>query len=114
MSSTSTFNDILSFSIIVIVGMFILYYSYTSYKSFAQPKKNDPRPYPKCPDYWESVGNGKCRNVHKIGNCRLKPSEDTVDFSGEVFQNNKSGDYMRCKWAKECHAPWEGIDDLCT
>jgi hypothetical protein len=114
MSSTSTFNDILSFSIIVIVGIFVLYYSYTAYKSFTQPKKKDTRPYPKCPDYWESVENGKCRNVHKIGKCRLNTSGDTVDFSGPVFQSKKRGDYMRCKWAKECHAPWEGIDDLCT
>jgi hypothetical protein len=114
MSSTSMFNDVLTLSIIVIVGIFVIYYSYTAYTSFTHSKQTDLRPYPKCPDYWESVGDGKCKNVHKIGRCRLNPSGDIVDFSGQVFQNKKSGDYMRCKWAKECHAPWEGIDDLCT
>jgi len=114
MSSKSEFDDILSLTIIIVVIIFILYYSYTAYVGITQPKKTDPRPYPRCPDYWESIGDGKCKNVHKIGRCRLTPPGDTVDFSGDVFNDKKTGNYMKCKWAKECHAPWEGIDNLCV
>ena len=114
-SNESYFNDMLTMAIVVIVGVFIIYYLYTSYTALTTEKAVDPRPIPKCPTYWDVIEGSKCRNVHKIGKCRIgKPPEDTMDFSSDLFTNKKTGDYMKCKWAKECHAPWEGIDELCN
>ena len=110
----SSFDNILVMTVLIITVMFIIYYAYTSYKKYVNKSTTDPRPYPKCPDYWDSIGDGKCQNTHKIGKCRTKDSLDTVDFSGEIFTDKLSGNYMKCKWAKECHAPWEGIDNLCV
>jgi preprotein translocase subunit SecG len=113
-SDDSGFNNILTMSIVIIVGLFVIYYLYTSYVGLTTEKKTDPRPYPKCPTYWDSVEGGKCRNVHKIGKCRTgKSPDDLMDFSSDIFGDKKTGNYMKCKWAKECHAPWEGIDELC-
>jgi hypothetical protein len=116
MAYTSVFDNILTMTMIFIVGVFVIYYTYNSYQSYKISKlDNDPRPLPVCPDYWESIGKGTCRNVHKIGDCRTGDSpNDTIDFSSNIFTNKVSGNYMKCKWAKECHAPWEGIDDMCT
>lgn len=114
MAADSTFNNILTITVIGIVGVFIIYYSYTSYTSYLEQKKQDPRPFPKCPDYWDSLGDGKCRNTHRIGKCRIKDDVNIVDFTGDIFTDKRTGNYMKCKWAKECHAPWEGIDDLCV
>lgn len=112
---SKSFDNILSITVIGIVMVFVIYYSYTSYNAFINRKKPDPRPFPKCPDYWESIGDGKCRNTHKIGTCRTGNSpDDTVDFNSDIFTDKTSGNYMKCKWAKECHAPWEGISDLCV
>jgi hypothetical protein len=111
---TSSFDNILTVSVIGIVGLFVIYYMYTIYNAYTNKTKSDPRPFPKCPDYWDSIGDSKCHNVHKIGNCRTgKSPDDTIDFSGDLFTHKLSGNYMKCKWAKECHAPWEGIGDLC-
>lgn len=113
-NSDSGFNDILTMSIAIIVGLFVVYYLYTSYTAMTTEKQIDPRPFPNCPTYWDSVEGGKCRNVHKIGKCRTgKSPDDLMDFNSDIFKDKKTGNYMKCKWAKECHAPWEGIDDLC-
>lgn len=114
MAGESKFNNLLTISITVIVGIFVLYYIYTVYKQVFAEKKKDPRPLPRCPDYWESVGDGKCRNVHKIGKCRTgKSPDDIVNFNEGAFTHKKAGNYMKCKWAQGCETPWEGINDLC-
>lgn len=113
-SSESNFNDILTMSIVIIISVFVIYYLYTSYVALSTEEKQDPRPHPKCPTYWDSIAGNKCRNVHKIGKCRTgKSPDDIMDFNSKIFTDTKTGNYMKCKWAKECHAPWEGIDELC-
>jgi hypothetical protein len=110
----SKFNNILTTSVIVIVFAFVIYYAYISYIIVFSIKKKDPRPYPKCPDYWESIGDGKCRNVHKIGKCRTGTSpNDIVNFDISSYADKTSGNYMKCKWAQDCESPWEKISDLC-
>lgn len=114
MAEESKFNNIITMSVMIIVGLFVIYYSYTIYKQVFGAKIKDPRPFPRCPDYWESVGDGKCKNVHKIGKCRTgKSPNDIVDFSEGIFADEKTGNYMKCKWAAGCETPWEGINDLC-
>lgn len=112
----SVFNSILSMTIIFLVGGFVIYYLYKAYKDANNSlKKKDDRPIPKCPDYWESIEEGKCQNTHKISKCNLDPYPDNIaNFNDAMFTNKVSGNYMKCKWSKECHAPWEGIDDLCS
>jgi hypothetical protein len=66
-----------------------------------------------CPDYWESSGNGKCKNVNLLGSCATSVDSSTVDFSGELFTNNNTGNYAKCMWAKACSMPWSGIERLC-
>lgn len=113
--NASSANSILTMAVLGGVGLFLIYYIYTVYKSMTKDKKKDTRPYPKCPDYWESEGNSKCKNTHKIGLCRTgKAPNDSVDFSDDIFTNKMTGNYMKCKWAKSCQVPWEGIDDLCS
>lgn len=119
MVNFSSVDDIVVVCILIIVSVYCIYYAYNSWKSIKKNKnrnknKGKSRPYPNCPDYWDSIGENKCQNNHKIGECRLDDDDDTIDFNSDIFTNPKTGNYMKCKWSKECHAPWEGIDDLCV
>jgi hypothetical protein len=66
-----------------------------------------------CPDYWDSIGNSKCKNTKSLGVCSNTEGSNTVDFSGDVFTNKNTGDYSKCKWAKACSISWSNIDRLC-
>ena len=103
--------------IIVISFMVFLYLRYLKNKSknpFLQTEKNEIE-YPECPDFFESTTNHKgdkvCKNVYKIGKCRLKYPY-TVSFDDELY-NSKDGNKWKCRWAKECEVPWNNIDYLC-
>ncbi len=69
--------------------------------------------YSACPDYWDSLGNGKCQNTNKIGSCSNQDGADIMDFGGEVFTNTNIGNYAKCRWTQSCNASWGNIDRLC-
>ena len=66
-----------------------------------------------CPDYWDSIGSGKCQNTNSLGSCSNTEGANVMDFSGEVFTNKNTGDYAKCKWAKSCNVSWGHIDRGC-
>ena len=88
-----------------------LYNFYKSIQTSVQTKITNI--YADCPDYWESIGNNRCRNVNFLGSCALIPGDNIVDFSGEIFTNKNTGNYAKCKWSQGCDAPWSGIQRLC-
>lgn len=108
-----------SSSVMIIVGVlvlaFIVIYLYNSYKNFkanllATTATNAGAT---CPDYWDSIGNGKCQNTNSLGSCSNTPGANIVDFSGEIFKNLNTGNYSKCKFAKSCNVSWSNIDRLC-
>lgn len=97
---------------IIIMSVKLFIYSKWNQKQPAPKKLNIP--YPQCPDYWESISANKCKNVHKLGQCRLGNDPDnTIDFNTRIFLNDVTGNYMKCKWATDCNVSWEGINKLC-
>ena len=103
---------------IIIIGILILtviiVYLYNNYKNL----KNITTPTgtlmaPSCPDYWDSIGNGRCQNSNKLGSCSKENGSDIMDFSGEVFTNVNTGNYSKCKWANACNISWSNVDRLC-
>ncbi len=105
-------------TVIYIIGFlaFVLgcVYLYNYYKAFkAKLMATQAQLVTNCPDYWESVGDKVCKNVNFLGSCANTTLSNTVDFSGEIFTNSNTGDYAKCKWAKECNMPWSGIDRIC-
>jgi hypothetical protein len=105
-------------TIVLVVGLLFLIgigiYLYNNYKSLKNsliPKATIPKP--QCPDYWESIGEKKCRNTNSLGSCSNAPGVNVMDFSSTVFTNANTGDYAKCKWAKACNISWGGIDRIC-
>jgi hypothetical protein len=66
-----------------------------------------------CPDYWDSIGNGRCQNTNSLGSCSKEKGANIMDFSGEIFTNKTMGDYAKCKWASACNVSWSNINRLC-
>jgi len=100
-------------AVLVIIGICI--YLYNTYKDFKAKllATNATVAYPACPDYWDSLGNSKCQNTNSLGSCSTTPGANTMDFSGEIFTNNNTGNYTKCKWAKACNIAWSNVDRLC-
>ena len=67
----------------------------------------------KCPDYWHTLSDGKCKNVNKIGICMTKEGADVMDFRANEIFTGEDGPLAKCSWSQQCEAPWEGIDTLC-
>ena len=104
--------------VIYVIGflalVLMIVYFYNQYKAVKEQEKANTkdRYMAPCPDYWENVGENKCRNVFKLGNCAL--GDNTVmDFSDKVFQDVSTGGYAKCKWAKGCNVYWGNVDRLC-
>jgi hypothetical protein len=106
-----------STTFIIIAGVlalaFIIIYMYNSYKASLLLATTATVPYSMCPNYWDSVGNGKCQNTNSLGTCSKDPGANTMDFSGEIFTNANTGNYAKCKWASACNVSWSNIDRLC-
>ena len=104
---------IISIVIVVVIILGFVIHGVIEYRTEMNDKQNIKfPPFPnKCPDYWEVSGDGKCKNVHKVGLCRAGSNTD-MDFNDDLFKGKK-GMYRKCSWAKQCEAPWEGIDSLC-
>jgi hypothetical protein len=105
--SSDTFILVIGF--LLLIGMIIYIYNY--YKSLKGPTSTVA--YTVCPDYWDSLGNGKCQNVNKIGSCSTEDGADIMDFGGEVFTNTNTGNYAKCRWTNSCNVSWGNIDRLC-
>uniref|UniRef100_A0A6C0JCP3 CPW-WPC domain-containing protein n=1 Tax=viral metagenome TaxID=1070528 RepID=A0A6C0JCP3_9ZZZZ len=110
-----TFTKVLIIVCVIFLGGYYIY----QYRKFLkeQDKLTWPRMLAECPDYWVKEGNS-CKNMFNIGDCPkgkdgLPEVQGTVDFSSEMYKGKK-GNYNKCRWAKKCNAPWEGIDKLCA
>lgn len=107
--SSDTIIIVISFMIIII----ILIYAYKQYKIYQETIKElniEKKRTAECPDYWETTAEDTCVNTHKIGKCGLTAP---YSFKGEIFKNQKTGDYSKCIWAKDCEVPWHNISNLC-
>jgi hypothetical protein len=104
-------------AVIIVLSMIIGFgvKSYLNIKSVNKQKSNMKfPPWPaKCPDYWKVGGDGECINDKRLGKCN-NGSEGTIDmkFEDNIFKGSDGARY-KCKWAKKCNIPWEGIDSLC-
>lgn len=118
-NSTIRRNTYSSTTIIIILSIlalaFIIVYLYNNYKDLQNKllATNITKSNPNCPDYWDSIGNGKCQNTNSLGSCSKMPGANIMDFSSEVFTNKTTGDYAKCKWAKACNVSWNNINKLC-
>ena len=65
----------------------------------------------RCPDYWLMEGEGKCRNIHKLGKCALD-GDGIIDFNKKPF-TGEDGNKNKCRIANACNVTWTGIDDKC-
>ena len=103
-------------TVLIIIGVlsliFIIIYIYNNYKKLS-PTPTGTIMSAMCPDYWDSIGNGKCQNTNSLGSCSNTEGANVMDFSGEVFTNKNTGDYAKCKWAKSCNVSWGHIDRGC-
>ena len=103
-------------TVLIIIGVlgiiFIIIYIYNNYKNIF-PKPTGNMVSAMCPDYWDSIGNGQCRNTNGLGTCSKTEGANIVPFGGDVFTNKNTGDYSKCKWAKHCNVSWSTIDRLC-
>lgn len=110
----ATYSSTTFFIIIgVLLLVFIIVYSYNKYKKNQLLTTSITLPYAMCPDYWDSIGNGKCQNTNNLGSCSKSPGNNIVDFSTEIFTNKNIGDYTKCKWANKCNVSWSNINRLC-
>jgi hypothetical protein len=109
-------------SVLIGVGFIIfLYLKYLKNQKDRNPHYQSEKEnfeYSDCPDFFETItdsnGNKKCNNVYSLGSCRTKDSNfTTVSFDDNLFNNTKDGNYWKCRWAKDCNVPWDGIDRLC-
>lgn len=96
---------------VILFFIFVGIYIYKSFRDFQKMKKKDNdnrRIKNECPDYWENVGKHKCKNVEGLGKCSKDPNNNVMDFDTEVFNHDKTGNYSKCKWAKQCDVTWSG------
>jgi len=104
-------------TVIIIIGVlsliFIIIYIYQNYKKML-PTPTGNIITSTCPDYWESIGEGQCKNVNGLGTCSKTEGANIMDFNkNDVFTNENTGNYAKCKWAKSCNVAWGTIDRLC-
>ncbi len=101
------------FGIFFFVFILIHYYRQFS-KQVDASKKNETIIRAECPDYWLVEGPSKCRNSNKLGKCLTRGTEGgLMDFDTDYFNNEETGNYAKCRWAKKCHVSWDGIDNIC-
>ena len=102
---------------IIIVGilllLFAIIYLYNKYKETMLLATTATVPFSICPNYWDSIGNGKCQNTNGLGKCSKEKGANIMDFNNEVFINPNTGNYSKCKWASACGVSWSNIERLC-
>lgn len=67
-------------------------------------KKEWPPSISPCPDWWKSIGQGKCLNQKGMGSCNKK----IMNFNESVFKGSE-GLCAKYTWAKNCNISWDGI-----
>ena len=124
-------------AIAIVVAVFLLiilaWYYYSLYKDYKNKQNNatwPPNGYNACPDYWVKNGN-LCINAFGVGlpDCPNTPGLTTapnpidpaggdvqaLDLNNEMYQSsNGKSNSNKCRFSKQCEAPWEGIDTLCA
>ena len=112
--------------------IYLIYYYYQQYKKWKkiQATVTWPKEYSICPDYWTHEGNHICKNLNNLGKCPGGPTGlvqgglvDMKSIAGGVKGQGDALDQAmleavplnkKCRWARNCETPWEGIDKLCT
>ena len=97
----------------VLILVFIIVYLYNSYKKASLLATTATVAYSICPNYWDSIGNGKCKNTNSLGSCSNTGGANVMDFSSEIFTNPNTGNYAKCKWANACNVSWSNIERMC-
>lgn len=101
----------------IVLCFYLLVYFYNQMNQFKTDKLNSAitaRKIPMCPDYWDITAPNICSNSKKLGVCRLGTGTDgSVDFNDQVFTDQRTGEFMKCQWAKTCGVSWQGIDSKC-
>jgi hypothetical protein len=97
----------------VLCLLFIIIFLYQQYQAVKALTTTVTKPYPMCPDYWDSIGNGQCQNTNGLGSCSNTPGSNIVDFNTSIFNNPNIGYYTKCRWANSCNVSWGNINKLC-
>ena len=106
--------DALSYVLIFLVVLVLGLYYYRQYMNYR--KEQDSTTWPKkiseCPDYWsksaDSSKGNTCENRLNI------PTSCAADAMKELDLTQYPAPADKCKWAKGCAVPWEGIDTQCA
>ena len=61
-----------------------------------------------CPDYWTVAEDGKCVNIHGLGECKDGEKPFDMDFNTKEW-TDADGLRKKCQWAKDCNLTWDGI-----
>lgn len=112
--------DHLSLLLVITVIIILGAYFYLQYKHWTSKETLHtwPKVKSRCPDYWTEKQKNVCTNDNNLGKCPTTKSgslekKGVVDFNASQYTGPR-GQYEKCKWAKHCHATWEGIDTLCA
>ena len=110
----------------------LIYYFYREWKKEKNrsAKQTWPRELARSPDYWTDEGDHVCRNTFNLGKCprgrggvRPRGTVDMKSIAGGVKGQGDALDQAmleavplnkKCRWARNCETPWEGIDKLCN
>tara|TARA_B100001093_G_scaffold519998_1_gene611974 strand:- start:2599 stop:2940 length:342 start_codon:yes stop_codon:yes gene_type:complete len=98
---------------IIIISLFVmfLYLKLRANKKNITELSTKKRNISQCPDYWESIGENLCKNIHGLGESgRII---NIADFNGEIYQDEETAPELKCHWAKIAKVPWQYIDKLC-
>lgn len=119
--TTNTLLVILALLAILGAGLYF-YQTYQDFKKKIKERDSAAVVANECPDYWEIDAKTKnqrgvinsitCRNVQLLGKCALN-NNNTFTFGDEIFNNPKTAELARCKWAKQCGVAWSGYDNKC-
>ena len=110
----SNYSSTTFITIVGVLGLvFVIIYLYNKYQATMLLATTATTPYSMCPNYWDSIGNGKCQNTNSLGKCSKEPGANIMDFSSDIFTNANTGNYSKCKWASACNVSWSHIDRLC-
>lgn len=67
-----------------------------------------PPEVPPCPDYWENLGDHKCKNTKGLGNGQC---DGEHSFKAKKYQGYK-GRKEKKEFAKQCQIEWDGISNV--
>lgn len=94
-----------------IIVVFMLFRYYNRYRKYIndQLKLTWPPEIDICPDYWEDIGNNRCKNNIGLGKCYNQRNNNIMNFGKDYLKTKE----QKCKWTKACGLSWEGVDITC-